>query len=426
MKALVYDITPARWIICKAASLFSKRAYYSRISALKLLDRPIPALQGADWVRLRTILGGICGTDLSMLMQRTHPATILRSFASFPCVLGHENVAMIDEVGPAVTGWKAGMRVCVEPALGCRGRGIDPACRQCQAGRSSLCEQAGLGGLPSRALIGLNTQTGGSWAEYFTAHQSQLHAVPESVPDSIAVMVDPIASAAHAVLRRPPKPDESVLVNGSGIIALGIIASLRAAGYANDVTAIMRHPFQLELARTLGATHLIAHPRGTKPADQYDAVARHTRGLRVAGRFGNQGLIGGFDVTYDCTGTGRGLTDALKWTRSRGALVAVGTSGITLLDTTPIWFDELEIIGANGRQIEACNGRNLHTYDLVFDWICRGRMDLSAIPVHRYRLENYRVAFDHLLRRARHPIVKAVFEPAPSMISMRSGSSVAV
>jgi threonine dehydrogenase-like Zn-dependent dehydrogenase len=424
MKALVYDITPARWIFCKALSPFVRRIYYGRGSALRLVDRPLPELPGPDWVRLRTILGGVCGTDLAMITQRTHPATILRCFASFPAVLGHENVAIIDDVGPGVSRWKPGTRVCVEPAIGCEGRGIDPPCRQCAVGRSSLCECAGNGVLPARALVGLNARTGGSWAEYFVAHQSQLHAVPEGIADELAVLVDPIASAAHAVLRRPPRAGETVLVNGSGIIALGIIASIRAMGHGNAITAIMRHAFQIDLARRLGATEALAHPRGARSVEQYDAVARHVNGVRVDGRFGNRGLIGGFDLTYECTGTGRGLTDALKWTRSRGTLVAAGTSGITLVDTTPIWFDELEIIGTNGRQMERVNGeavdrlgpearqgRAVHTYEVVFEWMRAGMGSLSAIPVRRFRLSEYRVAFDHLLARGRHPIVKAVFEP---------------
>ena len=416
MKALVYNITPARWILCKACAVISKRIYFGPVSALKLVECPVPALPSPQWVRLRTRLGGICGTDLGMITQRTHPATFLRSFASFPAVLGHENVAEIESVGSAVTAWSVGQRVCAEPALGCLGRGINPPCDQCAAGRTSLCENIGNGAMPPRTIIGLNRETGGSWAEFFLAHESQLHAVPEGVSDELAVLVDPIASAAHAVLRRLPRPGESVLVNGSGIIALGIIGAVRALGLANTVTAIVRHAFQAELARRMGATHTLMNPRRSNSTTQYDTVAGHVRGRRVDGRFGNQGMIGGFDLTFDCTGTGRGLTDALKWTRSRGTLVAVGTSGITLLDTTPVWFDELEIIGANGRQLESDNGRQVHTYDMVLEWMRDRRLDLSAMPVRRYALKDYRTAFDHLLGRSRHPIVKAVFEPGRSRI----------
>jgi L-iditol 2-dehydrogenase len=412
MKALVYHITPARWMLCKAAALVSKRAYYGAISGLKLVDHPTPTLPGPSWVRLKTLLGGVCGTDLGMITQRTHPATILRGYASFPAVLGHENVAVIDDLGASVTGWQKGQRVCVEPAIGCIGRGIEPLCSHCAAGRTSLCEAIGKDSLPARAMIGLNATTGGSWAEHFVAHASQLHAVPDEISDAVAVLVDPIASAAHAVLRRPPRPGERILVNGAGIIALGVIGSIRALRHDNDVTVIARHAFQNDLARNMGATHVLMNPRGARSDEQYDVVARHVGGRRIPGRFGNQGLMGGFDLTYDCTGSGRGMADAMKWTRSRGTMVAVGTSGIALLDTTPLWLDELEIVGANGRQIETADGRTVHTYELVFDWLRTGRLDLSALPIRRYALADYRTAFAELLGRARHPFVKAVFDPA--------------
>ncbi|MBN2560967.1 MAG: alcohol dehydrogenase catalytic domain-containing protein [Phycisphaerae bacterium] len=417
MKALVYSVAPVRWAFCKAVGLAWKRVYYGAVAPLRLVDRPIPELPGTDWVRLKTILGGICGTDLALVAQRGHPATILQAFSRFPAVLGHENVAVIDQIGSDVTDWRRGQRVCVEPAIGCRGRGIHPPCPECAAGRSTLCQHAGDDRLPPRALIGLNTLTGGSWAQYFVAHQSQLHAVPDAVADDVAILVDPVASAAHAVLRRRPLPGESILVHGSGIIALGIVASIRALGHDNDITLIARHAFQADLAARLGATNVLRPPprhrrlRRTSMADRYDAVARQVRGKRLAGRFGNQALIGGFDLTFDCTGTGIGLTDAIKWTGSRGTVVAVGTSGITLLDTTSIWFEELSVIGANGRQIETCDGKKLHTYDLIFDWLQSDRLKLSVIPVTRFKLADYGRAFAHLLNRGRHPIVKAAFEP---------------
>jgi threonine dehydrogenase-like Zn-dependent dehydrogenase len=422
MKALVYHLTAARWAASKLAGFISPRAYWEPFAPLRLVDCPVPPLPGPDWVRLRTVLGGICGTDLALIAQRVHPGNILRAFARFPADLGHENVAVIDDVGPAVTGWRAGQRVCVEPAIGCRGRGVDQLCPDCAAGRPALCQHPGDERLPPRAMLGLSGPTSGSWAEYFVAHESQLFAVPDAVGDEAAVLVDPLASAAHAVLRRVPLPGERILVNGCGIIGLGIIAAMRALGYGNDLAVTIRHRFQGELAQRLnGATaarastppplYLIPIRRRAGTAERYEAVARAAGARRVSGSFGNQTLIGGFDLTFDCTGTGAGLSDAMKWTVPRGTVVAVGTSGITLLDTTPLWFDELTILGTNGRQIETVDGKKPHTYELVLNWLATGRLDASAIPVQRYPLVDYRKAFQDLLGRGRHGVVKAAFQP---------------
>lgn len=396
--------------MCKAASIFSKEAFLGPFSGLRLVDRPIPEIPGPGWVRLKTILGGVCGTDLALIMQRNHPATILRQFAGFPAVLGHENVALIDEVGPEVTDWRAGQRVCADPALACEGRGLE-LCSQCAAGRGSICEYAGDDRFPPRVLLGLNRRTGGSWAAFFLAHQSQLHAVPDTVGDHAAVLVDPIASAAHAVLRRRPNPDERVLVNGSGIIALGVIASIRTLGCDNPITAIVRHPFQAELAKQMGATSVLRHPRGMNKRDRYESVAKESHGVRLDGSFGNQVLVGGYDLAYECTGDRRGLTAVLKWTRSRGTVVAAGTTGIARIDTTPIWFNELTLVGANGRQLEDLDGVHRHSYDLVLEWLEKERLDLSMLSVIRYPLSDYRSAFRDLMNRSGKKIVKAVFEP---------------
>ena len=218
----------------------------SALSGLRLRDVPEPDLPGADWVRLRTLLGGVCGTDLNLVLQRLHPANILRSFTSFPIVLGHENVAVIDQVGSAVSGWEVGQRVTVESSLSCVVRGISPMCPQCAAGRFSLCDNYLEGNLPRGTMLGMNNFTGGSWAPHFVAHISQLHPVPDALDDETAVLVDPLACALHGVLRHRPADDERVLVQGAGIIGMGVVLGLRALGCGAAVTTLVRHPHQAE------------------------------------------------------------------------------------------------------------------------------------------------------------------------------------
>lgn len=412
MKALVYDISPPRWIACKLLGLAWRDVFVSPLGGLRLVEQSLPKIPGAGWVRVRTRLGGICGTDLAVVAQRNHPNTILQQYAAFPAVMGHENVGEIVELGRDVDKeWIVGRRVCVDPAIGCLGRAITPPCSSCAVGVPALCESPGHDGLPPRALLGLNPRTGGSWSESFVAHQSQLHGVPDAIPDPIAVLVDPIASAAHAVLRRRPLTGETILVHGSGIVALGVIATLRALGYDNRITAVVRHSFQEALARKYGANHVIVLRRNARRIDRYRAVASDTGGTRLDGRMGNQTLIGGYALTYECSGNAAGLVDALMWTRGRGTLVAVATTGIAMHDSTPLWFDELNVIGANGRQIEHVDGRDIHTYDLILDWIRQGRLDLSELPVAIYPLKDYKAAFRSLLNRGRMPIVKVVLDP---------------
>jgi threonine dehydrogenase-like Zn-dependent dehydrogenase len=415
MLALTFDISPWRWVTCKALGTIAPSVYFSALSGLRLRNIPEPELPGPQWVRLRTLLGGICGTDLGLILQRSHPASLLRSFTSFPVILGHENVAVIDRTGPAVTGFAIGDRVCVEPSLSCAVRGISPPCPQCAAGLFCLCDHFLDGGLPRGTMVGLNAFTGGSWAPYFVAHASQLHRVPKSVDDTAAVLVDPLACALHGVLRRVPADGHQVLVQGGGIIGIGVVLGLRALDCTAHVTALVRHRHQAESMRTFGANDVIVSSARESSGARYDRVAAAVGGRRVPAGFGNQALVGGFDLVYDCVGTGSSLTDALKFTRPRGTVVALGTSGISIVDTTPLWFNEVTLLGGYGRQIEnTAKGPARHTYGLALDLIASGKLQTEGLLTHTFVLADYRQALRTAASRARCPVLKVAFRYEPA------------
>lgn len=415
MKALVYDIRPLRWIACKLLGRWFPRVYWSRLGSLKCSDIPKPKLPSDHWVLLKTRLGGICGTDMAMLTQRTHPANIIRSFTSFPIALGHENVAVVDEVGPGVSKWKQGDRVVCEPSLSCVPRGIDPPCASCAAGQFSLCESfAGRGQLGKGTMIGLNNFTSGSWSPYFVAHKSQLYRVPESLSDEQAVLVDPLACSLHAVLRRPPANDERVLVLGAGIIGQGVVMGLRALGLRSRVLVIARDESQVKGLTQMGADDVVVVPRGTKRADLFKRVASQLGTERISGQFGNQAMVGGADVVYDCVGTGESLANAMKFCKARGTVVAAGTTHIGLVDTTALWFDELTVLGAYGRQLEDNAGERLHTYEMVFDLIERGKLNIGGLLVKTFPPAQYRDAFAAVGQCKASGVCKIAFRHGPT------------
>ncbi len=413
MKALLYNPGPVRWIVCKVLGRVWRGAYWSGLAGLRYGEVPIPDLPTAEWVRLRTLLGGICGTDLGLILQRSHPATVLRSLTSFPVILGHENVAVIDEVGSEVRGWQVGQRVCVEPAISCVARGIEPLCPPCSRGHFSLCENITGGRLPDGTMVGMNNFTSGSWAPCFVAHHSQLHAVPDGVADESAVLVDPVACALHAVLRRVPEDEERVLIVGGGVIGLGIVACLRALGCRCKVTALVRHAHQADRICASGADAALVSPRGAAAADRYDQVAAAVGGRRIAALFGHQTMIGGFDVAYDCVGSGQSLTDCMNFVRARGTVVEVGTVQISIVDSTSLWMSELTVLGAYGRQLERRDGEAQHTYEMVFDLLASGKLDVGGWLSRTYAPADYRRAFGELTSRETSRIIKAAFVHAP-------------
>ncbi len=408
MNALIYDVNAVRWTFCKTAATWVPSVYWSRWSNLKLREVLVPPLPSGRWVRLKSIMGGICGTDLSALFQRQHPASIMQAFSSFPALLGHENVAEVTEIGPDVHEVEPGQRVVVEPSLSCVPRGIDPVCRSCAEGRFTLCENFHKGEIPPGLMIGWNNFTGGSWSPSFVAHVSQVYPVPDAIPDEVAVLTDPVAGALHGVLRRPPAEGERVLILGGGMLGMGLAKCLKALDFANPVTGLVRHPSQ---AHHLDVAECLVSGRKEGQGERYARVARVVDGEVYPTRFGHQMLIGGFDLVYDCVGTGQSLTDALKFARAGGTVALVGTSQITLVDTAPIWFQEVDVVGANGRAIEDHEGQHRHTYEIVFDLMSRGRLNLDGWLTHVFAPEDYPKAFETLYHRGRSGALKVAFAP---------------
>ncbi|RPI61921.1 MAG: hypothetical protein EHM48_04905, partial [Planctomycetaceae bacterium] len=362
MRAIIYDIKPLGWVACKLLRHVWRGCLVSPINGVSVQDLPTPPLPGDDWVRVRTLLGGICGTDLAILAQKQLPNSILQAFSSMPMGLGHENVAVVEQVGPAVDAAWVGKRVCVEPTLGCQARGIEPMCARCQAGEFGACENFGAAGrgkynLPAGTSIGYNAATGGSLGETFMAHQSQLVALPTEIPDELAVLTDPLACSLHSALRADLSDARTVLVYGSGVLGLGAVACLRAIGFSGRIDVVGRYGYLDNLARQFGADEVLRLPH--RKLQRFTAVAERTGADVQKVRLGNVMMTGGYDVIFDCVGSRQSTQECIKWTRARGQVVMVGTGDGGGADMTPIWFRELTVLGAYGRQVENFRGERI-------------------------------------------------------------------
>jgi threonine dehydrogenase-like Zn-dependent dehydrogenase len=413
MKALVYNPTPLNWLTCLWLKRIWSGCLTSPVAGLALKDIEPPELPGPDWVRVRTLLGGICGTDLAILAQKQPPNSILQAFSSLPMLMGHENVAVVEEVGSAVDDSWVGRRVCVDPALTCEVRGIDPPCDRCRAGETGACERfgadsEGAAALPPGTSIGYNSRTGGSYGEGFVAHISQLVPVPETITDERAVLTDPFACGLHAALRADLSQAESVLVYGSGVIGLGVIAGLRATGYTGRIDALDRCDYIKPFALEVGANEYLQLPADRR--ERFARIAERTGATIHEARFRSMMLSGGYDVVFECAGAVQSLNECLKWTRARGQVVLVGTGRGGGVDLTPIWFRELSVVGAYGRQIEQADGRRVSTYQLAHELMTAGKLKTAGILTHTFPLADYRSAFDVAMHKPAHKAVKVAFD----------------
>ncbi len=149
-----------------------------------------------------------------------------------------------------------------------------------------------------------------------------------------------------------------------------------------------------------------------RSGDLYDAVAEQTGARVYKPILGKRMLMGGADVVFECVGSDNSIDDALRFAGEGGKVVLVGLAGLAKgIDWTPIWFHELEVTGCFAYSTEAYQDGRIRTYQLALDWLAEGRLDLTPLLTHRFRLEDYRAAFRMLLtRKSSNEMLKAVFE----------------
>jgi len=362
------------------------RVATSDLSMLHLGDIEEPELPGSGWVRVRPNLSGICGSDTSSITG--HVSLYLDPLTSYPFVPGHEVVGELDD----------GTRVVVEPALGCRVRGVEPACARCEEGRPGLCENVTEGPVEVGLQTGYCASTGGGWGEVLVAHESQLVAVPDGLTDEAAVLIEPFACCVHAALRGAAGAGDTVVVLGAGTIGLLTIAAVRLFTPPKRLIAVAKHPFQREQARRLGADAVVA------PDEVFQRVRFATRARRLDG-MDRPLLLGGADVTFECTGTARGINEATRFTRGGGRVVAVGMPGEEKVDWGPIWQRELTVMGAYAYGTEA-GGRR--TFDLALE--AAPDLALEQLTGPLFGLTDYREAIAYALEAGRLSAVKVAFD----------------
>ena len=89
-----------------------------------------------------------------------------------------------------------------------------------------------------------------------TAHASQLHAVPDTLDDRRAVLIEPLACAVHSVRRADIPAGASVLLIGGGTVGLLTLIALRTFTAAGPVYVVAKYGHQRERAAGLGATEV--------------------------------------------------------------------------------------------------------------------------------------------------------------------------
>jgi L-iditol 2-dehydrogenase len=392
MKTIYFDKDIPRVLLTKAAA-GSKKTWnllYTGINAVKYKkDIPDPPLPAGNWVRVRNIACGLCGTDVSFFKATTGTDSAFEPIpASKKTFLGHENIGRVIEAGPNVTDFKVGDRVGIRAYMaGCDTKDL-PRCKYCEEGNYNLCLNYG-----AKPRFDIEW-TGAGWGDTFIAPQQQLYHIYDEISDADAPMIEPACVSVHAVLMAPPTKGEKILVMGCGTIGLGIVQAIKIVEPDCDVWIMERVPTKIEFARKLGADHVLA-------GDPMKATAEACGGSEVYQGMSakNRYFFGGFNRIYDCIGGSWSNNLGVRLCAPRATFVKIGHHMCAITyDESPVWWQEIKLVGIDAHGLEEWEGRKLYTFDLVQEWIRDGKYSIDGFITNRFKLDNYKEAMKLALK----------------------------
>jgi L-idonate 5-dehydrogenase len=324
---------------------------------LRLEDQAPPAIR-RGWVRVGVEAAGICGTDVAVYTG-AYPAHL-------PVVLGHEFAGRVLEIGDGVEGIRVGDTVAVEGGWGCG------QCAECRAGRRPRCL--------ARVLLGRTVD--GCFTEQIVVPADVVYPVGRNVSARAAQAMTTLATTLHAADRAGDLAGARVAIVGCGHAGLLLLQVTRLRG-ASSVTVVGTREPRLAFARRLGADEVVS-------LDEFPTWVRDAAAQE-------------HDVTFEASGTARGLGEAMEMTRARGRVVAYGIISGTLAQTPGrhLYTRELTILGSKGAE---------GTYPEAIRLLIDGKVETEALVTHTLPLRNAERGFELMLDRSGSAL-RVVLEP---------------
>jgi L-iditol 2-dehydrogenase len=289
----------------------------------RLTEQSIPDPLPGE-VQVRVGATGICGSDLHSYAE----GGIGDTPCVYPMVLGHEPAGTVVKAGDGVTGWTAGMRAALEPALYCY------HCEFCLSGRHNICANI-------RFLS--NPRIPGFFREFVNLPAGNLLPIPDSLSLDLATMIEPLAVAMHSMQFAGIRIGERVAVFGAGPIGLLTIACLKVAG-AGRIWVVEPLAHRREMARAMGAD-VTLDPGETDAAEEIFKDA------------GNRGV----DCAIDCATKENTTNQAIRAAASGGRVVITGIHSECFVpfEMSPIRRKELAIFNVRRSNDEPHRARDL-------------------------------------------------------------------
>ncbi|MQA60344.1 MAG: alcohol dehydrogenase catalytic domain-containing protein [Actinophytocola sp.] len=315
-----------------------------------------------DGCLLQVEVAGICGTDVKMYAK---PAS------DEPVIMGHENIGIIAKAGRTFAerqGVVEGDRVFVEHYVPCM------TCEWCHLGEYRHCAATDWRNNPDARRYGYTSAENpfhlwGGFAQYmYLPWNAVVHKVPDGVSAELAGIVTPMSNGIEwALFDAGVGYNTAVLIQGPGQQGLSQVVACKQAGASLIiVTGTTRDAARMELAKTLGADHVI-------DVEQQDPLER------IMAITGGDGV----DVVLDCT-AGAGVKpvllgiDALK--RRAGTLLVQGE--LAAFPDFP-----LKKLTEKAVTVKSARGHSYRSCELALQQLASKRFPLDLLTTHTFGLD---------------------------------------
>jgi len=331
-----------------------------------LEDRPRPEIAASTDAIVRVTKTTICGTDLHILKGDVATCKPGR-------ILGHEGVGIVEQVGTAVTAFKAGDHVLISCVSACG------KCEYCRRQMYSHCTTGGW-------ILG-NT-IDGTQAEFVRIPyaDTSLYPIPAGADEEALVMLSDILPTGFecGVLNGKVAPGNTVAIVGAGPI--GLAALLTAQFYSPaEIIMIDLDDNRLEVAKRFGATATINSTDGKA----WEAVMKMTdkRGVDTAIE------AVGIPVTFEL---------CQKLVASGGTIANIGVHGKKVdLHLEELWDRNISI---TTRLVDTA------TIPMLFKTVGAHKIDPKHLITHRFKLDNILDAYETFGNAAKTKALKVIIE----------------
>lgn len=324
---------------------------------LRVIEMEKPALSAENNVLVRMTAAGICGSDVG-IYHGTNAA------ATYPRVIGHEMVGVVEQVGPGARKVKPGDRVIIDQVVPCG------HCYACRKGRPNVC-----GNLKVRGV-----HLDGGYRAYMAVPDTDCYQVPACLTDAEAVMIEPTTIAVQCCARAQLESEDTVLIIGSGALGSSILRIARLYRPAKLIVADIEDA-KLQEALANGATDVINSLKEDVPARCHALTEGY-----------------GATLVIDAACVKTSLLTALQAAGNAGRVITMGFSvAPTEINQFVITSKELDVRGSRLQN---------RKFQEVIDRINAGEIELRGSISHTFPLVEAQRAFDFI--DSRDPAIRKI------------------